>query len=91
MNFQQPLIQSSVPHDPSEIILICWFSAQETLLLLLVLKTVILQHYILYNIMYVFSITFSQFNAPLLNKNISINPKLLGLICRCFQTMILES
>ncbi len=26
---KKPLLQSSVPHDPSEIILICWF-AQET-------------------------------------------------------------
>jgi len=24
------LLQSSVSHDPSEIILICWFAAQET-------------------------------------------------------------
>ncbi len=28
LNFQQPLLQSSVSHDPSEIILICWFAAQ---------------------------------------------------------------
>ncbi len=28
-------------HDPSEIILICWFAAQETLLLLLKLQTVV--------------------------------------------------
>ncbi len=27
--FQQPLLQSSVSHDPSEIILIGWFDAQE--------------------------------------------------------------
>ncbi len=26
---QQPLLQSSVSHDPSEIILICWFGAEE--------------------------------------------------------------
>ncbi len=26
------LLQSLVSHDPSEIILICWFAAQETLL-----------------------------------------------------------
>ncbi len=30
MNFQQPLLLSLVSHDPSEIILICWFGAQET-------------------------------------------------------------
>ncbi len=29
-HFQQALLQSSVSHDPSEIILIYWFSAQET-------------------------------------------------------------
>ncbi len=39
LNFQQALLQSSV----SEIIVICWFDAQETfLLLLLMLKTVVL-------------------------------------------------
>jgi len=27
---QQPLLQSSVLHDPSEMILIYWFGAQET-------------------------------------------------------------
>ncbi len=32
-SFQQPSLQSSVSHDPLEIILICWFAAQETLLL----------------------------------------------------------
>ncbi len=26
--FQQPLLESSVSHGPSEIILICWFAAQ---------------------------------------------------------------
>ncbi len=35
LNFQQ----ASVSHDPSEIILMCWFGAQETFLLLSVLKT----------------------------------------------------
>jgi len=25
--FQQPLLQSTVSHDPSEIILICWWSS----------------------------------------------------------------
>ncbi len=35
VNFQ-PLLQSSVPHDNSEIILIliCWFGAQETSLII---------------------------------------------------------
>ncbi len=29
LHFQQSLLQSSVLHDPSEIILICWFRAQD--------------------------------------------------------------
>jgi len=29
LNFSASLLQSSVSHDPSEIILICWFGAQE--------------------------------------------------------------
>ncbi len=49
--FSASLLQSSVSHDPSEIILICSFTAQETFLLLLMLKTVnifvqIVIHYI---------------------------------------------
>ncbi len=35
MNFQQPLLQFSVSHDPSEIFLICWFATQEILFSLL--------------------------------------------------------
>ncbi len=39
--FSASLLQSSVSHDPSEIILIYWFAAQETFLLLLsIFKTV---------------------------------------------------
>ncbi len=33
--FSASLLQSSVSHDPSEIILICWFAAQETFLIIL--------------------------------------------------------
>jgi len=40
MNFQQSLFQSSVSHDPSEIILICWFGDQEALLLLAMLNCI---------------------------------------------------
>ncbi len=32
--FSASLLQSSVSHDPSEIILICWFAAQETFLII---------------------------------------------------------
>ncbi len=35
LNFQQPLLQSSVSHDPSEIILIYWFAAQGTFLIII--------------------------------------------------------
>ncbi len=34
LNFQQPLLQCSVSHDHSEIILICGFSAQETFIII---------------------------------------------------------
>jgi len=32
--FLTPLLRSSVSHDPSEIILICWFAAQETFIII---------------------------------------------------------
>ncbi len=32
--YSASLLQSSVSHDPSEIILICWFAAQETFLII---------------------------------------------------------
>ncbi len=38
--FSASLLQSSRSHDPSEIILICWFAAQEVFWLLTMLKTV---------------------------------------------------
>ncbi len=34
LNFQQHLLQFLVSHDPSEIILICWFAAQEAILVI---------------------------------------------------------
>ncbi len=34
-NFQQSLLQSSVWHDPSENILIGWFAAEETFLIII--------------------------------------------------------
>ncbi len=43
--FSASLLQSSVPHDPSEIILIYWFAAQEKFLIIVsVIKTVVLLH-----------------------------------------------
>ncbi len=35
LNIQQLLLQFSVSHDPSEIILICWFGAQEMFLIII--------------------------------------------------------
>jgi len=35
MSFAASLIQSLVSHDPSEIIWICWFHSQETILLII--------------------------------------------------------
>ncbi len=32
--FSASLLQSSVPQDHSEIILICWFAAQETIIII---------------------------------------------------------
>ncbi len=35
LNFQLPLIQTSVSHDPSEVIQICWYGDQETVLIII--------------------------------------------------------
>jgi len=40
--FSASLLQSSVSHDPSEIILTWWFAAQETFLIIIMLKPVVL-------------------------------------------------
>ncbi len=50
MNFQKPLLQSKVSHDPSEIILICLFGA----ILLLMLETVTIFVYIIKIFHYLF-------------------------------------
>ncbi len=44
--------------DPSEIILICWFTAQETFLLLSMLKTVVLLHIFMETVILVFKDSF---------------------------------
>jgi len=33
--FSASLLQSSVSHDPSKIMMICWFDAQETFLIII--------------------------------------------------------
>ncbi len=36
--FLSSLLQSSVSHDPSEIIIICWFAAQEKCLIIIIVE-----------------------------------------------------
>ncbi len=40
VEFSASLLQSSVSHDPSEIILISWFAAQETFIFLIIIISV---------------------------------------------------
>ncbi len=40
--FLASLLQSSVSHDPSEIILICWFAAQETFVIIIIIIIIII-------------------------------------------------
>ncbi len=40
INFKQPFFQSSVSHDPSEIIPICLFGAQNVFIIIIMLKKV---------------------------------------------------
>ncbi len=77
LNFQLPLLQSSVSHDPLEIIFICWFGAQEiyNLLLLSMLKTVVLQNISFFLIINIFDVTFK---ASMLNYYIVLFPKLFN-------------
>ncbi len=37
LNFQQPLLQSSVSHDPSEIIVICWFKNKILIIIIIII------------------------------------------------------
>ncbi len=79
--FSASLLQSLVSHDPSEIILICWFAAQETLIITIII-------YVEYNIHYTcIYCYFDQFNAHLLlinpiDHNI-LNISLCGVYVMC--------
>ncbi len=64
--FSASLLQFSVSHDPSEIILICWFAAQETFLIIINVENSCAASY--FSLINVFAVTFDQFNASLLNK-----------------------
>ncbi len=61
--------QFSVSHDPSEIILICWFAAQETFLIIINVVVVLITIFVeICKIINIFTVTFDQFNASLLHK-----------------------
>ncbi len=72
--FSALLLQSSVSHDPSEIILICRFTAQETFLIII---NVVLLNFleIFCNIIHGFTVTSDQFIASLVNKSINFFKK----------------
>ncbi len=75
--FLASLLQSSVAHDPSEIIIICWFAdllKKHVLLLLLMYKTVVL---LLWSFIKIFMVSFGQFNVSFLKKNINFVQKTL--------------
>jgi len=68
--FSVSLLQSSVSHDPSEILLIYWFGAQLSIithLLLMVSAENVLLVEIFNNIINVLTVTFDQFNASSMN------------------------
>ncbi len=90
--FSASLLQSSVSHDPSEIILIYWFGPQETFLIIINAENCLYcliflwkqtespkQHLftieIFCNLINVFTVTFDQFNASLLNKGYNLTTK----------------
>ncbi len=50
--FKGSLLQSSVSHDSSEIILIFWFDAQETFLIIINVETVLLLHIFVQTVIY---------------------------------------
>ncbi len=55
LNFQQPLLQSSVSHDPAEIILINLFGAQEKIIYILsMLKAVCAVFFLLWELWYIY-------------------------------------
>ncbi len=73
LHFKQPLLQSSVSRDPLEIILICWFGAQEAFLFIIYnifmeadpwyFFSGFFQWLISFQINKVFTVTLDHFNA----------------------------
>ncbi len=56
LNFQQLLLQSSWSHDPSEIIVICWFGAQETFVIIMNVEKQLLLIFFVETMIYFFRI-----------------------------------
>ncbi len=67
------VMQSWISHDPSEIILICLFAAQEIFIIIIIIIKIAFcgncDIFILH-IIKVFNVSFDQFNASLLNRNL---------------------
>ncbi len=81
---------SSVSHDSSKTILIYWFSTHETFLIITAKKTLLLlnicNNFILWTeSSNVFTVTFDQFNASLLNKSIHFFKKKKILLNQTFE------
>ncbi len=72
LNFQQPLLQSSMSHDPPHIILICWFDAQ--VINKKSKEQLLFEIQIFCNDVKVL-VTFAQFDASSLNKSINFFKK----------------
>jgi len=77
--FPDSLLQSSVSHDPSEIIVICW------------LKTVIyLKDKSFVILLMAFSVTIDQFNASLLNKSTNLFKKKKIILTPKYWTVVVR-
>ncbi len=87
--FSASLLQSSVSHDPSEIILICWFAAQKTFLIIINVKTVVLLNIFVETIIYLFRFLWwieVLKTAFIQNQNLLLHYKkcLLCLFCKVY-------
>ncbi len=70
LNFQQPLFQSSVSFDLSEISILCWFGTQETFYIFIIAETVVVYDIFVQTRIIFFSriLWFSCFKADNLTK-----------------------
>ncbi len=68
--FSASLLQSSVSHDPLDIILICWFTAQETIIyVLLMLKTVQINIFVEIMIHFFWFLWWTESSKTCINRN----------------------